>query len=81
MLGGVTVNFILAVIIYIGLSFAYGDQYIKNDSVQGGVWVVEEEIKKFMQRLVIEFFSSIKENGILQDFHANIFMLNLVSNI
>lgn len=42
-------------------------------------WVVEEEIKKFMQRLVIEFFSSIKENGILQDFYANIFMLNLVS--
>src|SRR6056300_885202 len=44
MLGGVTVNFILAVIIYIGLSYAYGDQYIKNDSVQGGVWVLEEEI-------------------------------------
>ena len=44
MRGGVTVNFILAVIIYIGLSYAYGDQYIKNDSVQGGVWVVEEEI-------------------------------------
>lgn len=42
-------------------------------------WAVEEEIKKFMQRLLVEFFSSIKENGALQDFHANIFMLNLVS--
>ena len=42
-------------------------------------WSVEEEIKKFMQRLVIEFFSSIKENGVLQDFYANIFMQNLVS--
>jgi hypothetical protein len=42
-------------------------------------WDVEEEIKKFMQRLVVEFFSSIKQNGILQDFYANIFMLNLVS--
>lgn len=42
-------------------------------------WGVEEEIKKFMQRLMIEFFSSIKENGVLQDFYANIFMLNLVS--
>jgi len=40
---------------------------------------VEEEIKKIMQRLMIENFSSIKENGILQDFYANIFMLNLVS--
>jgi hypothetical protein len=42
-------------------------------------WSVEKEIKKFMQRLVVEFFSSIKENRILQDFYANIFMLNLVS--
>lgn len=42
-------------------------------------WAVEEEIKKFMQRLMVEFFSSIKENGVLQDFYANIFMLNLVS--
>ncbi|MEK9583846.1 MAG: site-2 protease family protein, partial [Flavobacteriaceae bacterium] len=44
MLGGVTVNFILAVVIYIGLSYTYGDQYIKNESVNGGVWVVEDEI-------------------------------------
>lgn len=42
-------------------------------------WAVEEEIKKIMQRLLIELFSSIKENGVLQDFYANIFMLNLVS--
>ncbi len=42
-------------------------------------WGVEEEIKKFMQRLLIEFFSSVKENGVLQDFYANVFMLNLVS--
>ena len=44
-------------------------------------WKVEEEIKKFMQRLLVEFFSSIKENGVLQDFYANVFMLNLVSFI
>jgi len=44
MLGGVTVNFLLAVIIYIGLAFAYGDEYIENDSLKGGVWVVEETI-------------------------------------
>ncbi|MBT8280027.1 MAG: site-2 protease family protein, partial [Muriicola sp.] len=28
MLGGVTVNFILAVIIYIGMAYAYGDQFV-----------------------------------------------------
>ena len=44
MVGGVTVNFVLAVIIYIGLAWAYGDQYIPMDSLKGGVWVVEEEI-------------------------------------
>lgn len=42
-------------------------------------WAVEEEIKKFMQRLLVEFFSSVKENGVLQDFYANVFMMNLVS--
>src|SRR3989337_2768539 len=30
MLGGVTVNFILAFIIYIGMAFAYGDTYINT---------------------------------------------------
>jgi len=40
-------------------------------------WGVEEEIKKYLQRLMIEFFSSIKTNGILQDFYANVFVLNL----
>lgn len=44
-------------------------------------WGVEEEIKKYIQRLIIEFFSSIKTNGVLQDFYANIFVLNLVGFI
>ena len=44
MLGGVTVNFILAVLIYIGMAYKYGDQYIRMDSLKDGVWVVEEKI-------------------------------------
>ncbi len=44
MLGGVTVNFILAVIIYIGMAYSYGDQYIPMDSLRDGVWVTEKEI-------------------------------------
>ncbi len=44
MLGGVTVNFILAVIIYIGMAYAYGDQFIPTDSLKDGVWVTEENI-------------------------------------
>jgi regulator of sigma E protease len=44
MLGGVTVNFILAVIIYIGMAYAYGEQFIPMDSLKGGVWVTEENI-------------------------------------
>lgn len=37
MLGGVTVNFILAFIIYIGMAFAYGDTYIANSDLKDGV--------------------------------------------
>ncbi|QSW91185.1 MULTISPECIES: RIP metalloprotease RseP [Flavobacterium] len=37
MLGGVTVNFILAFIIYIGMAFAYGDIYIANSDLKDGV--------------------------------------------
>ena len=44
MLGGVTVNFVLAVIIYIGLAYAYGDQFIANDSLKDGVYVNETDI-------------------------------------
>ncbi|WP_291864590.1 RIP metalloprotease RseP [Maribacter sp.] len=44
MLGGVTVNFILAVIIYIGMAWSYGDEYIKADSLKDGFWVTESTI-------------------------------------
>ncbi|MBO0331122.1 RIP metalloprotease RseP [[Muricauda] lutisoli] len=44
MLGGVTVNFILAVIIFIGLVFTYGEQYIANDSLRDGIWVTEKSL-------------------------------------
>lgn len=44
MLGGVTVNFILAVIIYIGLAYSYGDKFIAADSFKDGVWVSEKNI-------------------------------------
>jgi len=39
MLGGVTVNFILAAVIYIFLAFGYGDIDIKADSIKDGYWV------------------------------------------
>ncbi|QSB27197.1 RIP metalloprotease RseP [Flavobacterium sp. CLA17] len=39
MLGGVTVNFILAFIIYIGMAFAYGDTYVANSDLKDGILV------------------------------------------
>ncbi|SEB05732.1 regulator of sigma E protease [Flavobacterium gillisiae] len=39
MLGGVTVNFILAFIIYIGMAFAYGDTYIANSDFKDGMLI------------------------------------------
>lgn len=44
MLGGVTVNFLLAVVIYIGMAYTYGEQYIPMQSLRDGVWVTEQEI-------------------------------------
>ncbi|UZO81899.1 RIP metalloprotease RseP [Aquimarina sp. ERC-38] len=44
MLGGVTVNFILAILIYAGLAYAYGDEYIKADSLKDGFAVTNTEI-------------------------------------
>ncbi|TDP04035.1 RIP metalloprotease RseP [Flavobacterium sp. 245] len=46
MLGGVTVNFILAFIIYIGMAFVYGDNYIANTDLKDGVWVTNPAIEK-----------------------------------
>ena len=46
MLGGVTVNFILAFIIYIGMVYFYGDSYVKNDSIKDGVWVNNPVVEK-----------------------------------
>ncbi|EDP70989.1 membrane-associated zinc metalloprotease [Flavobacteriales bacterium ALC-1] len=43
MLGGVTVNFILAYIIYVFVSFTYGDTDIKIDSLKGG-YLVENKV-------------------------------------
>ncbi len=45
MLGGVTVNFILAFVIYIGMTWFYGDRYIANDSLKDGVWVTSDALE------------------------------------
>lgn len=37
MLGGVLVNFILAFVIYIGMTFAYGDVYLNNTELKDGI--------------------------------------------
>ena len=46
MLGGVTVNFILAFVIYIGMAFAYGDLYLANREVKDGVWITNPVVEK-----------------------------------
>jgi len=46
MLGGVTVNFILAFLIYIGMTFFYGDSYIANKDVKDGIWVTNAAVEK-----------------------------------
>ena len=42
MLGGVTVNFILAFVIYIGMAFYYGDLYLNNSELKDGIAVTSQ---------------------------------------
>ncbi len=46
MLGGVTVNFVLAFIIYIAMAFVYGDLYIANKDLNDGVWITNPVVEK-----------------------------------
>ncbi len=39
MLGGVTVNFVLAILIYIGMSFYYGDVFLPNENIKDGLLI------------------------------------------
>ena len=39
MLGGVFVNFILGIFIYIMLMYSYGEKYLPNENVTNGLWV------------------------------------------
>jgi len=41
MLGGVTVNFILAIVIYIGMAYFYGDKYLPNQDLKDGIMVTD----------------------------------------
>ncbi len=39
MLGGVTVNFLLAILIYIGMSYFYGDMFLPNTNIKDGLLI------------------------------------------
>ena len=42
MLGGVTVNFLLGIFIYILMMNIWGEQYLPNESLKDGIWVQNE---------------------------------------
>ncbi|CAM1334269.1 RIP metalloprotease RseP [Tenacibaculum aestuariivivum] len=42
MLGGVTVNFILGILIYIFLMYGYGEKFLPNENLKDGVWVQDQ---------------------------------------
>ena len=45
MLGGVFVNFVLGIFIYIMLMWVYGERYLPNENVKDGVWVTNQLAK------------------------------------
>ncbi|WP_420552156.1 RIP metalloprotease RseP [Tenacibaculum aiptasiae] len=42
MLGGVIVNFVLGIVIYICLMYAYGEKFLPNENLKDGVWVQDQ---------------------------------------
>jgi regulator of sigma E protease len=56
MLGGVIVNFILAFIIYIGMTFFYGEHYIANSEVKDGVLIQNPTMQKIGLKSLIKLF-------------------------
>ena len=42
MLGGVIVNFVLGIVIYICLMYAYGEKFLPNESLKDGIWVQDQ---------------------------------------
>jgi len=42
MLGGVTVNFILGIVIYIFLMYGYGEKFLPNENLKDGVWIQDQ---------------------------------------
>jgi regulator of sigma E protease len=46
MLGGVTVNFILAFIIYIGMAFAYGEMFVATADLKDGLLIENPVMQK-----------------------------------
>lgn len=46
MLGGVFVNFVLGILIYICLMWTYGENFLPNENVKDGIWVQDELAKE-----------------------------------
>ena len=46
MLGGVIVNVLLAIVIYIGLAYAYGEELVPMQSLKGGLEIIHPALKE-----------------------------------
>ena len=55
MLGGVFVNFILGIFIYIMLMYSYGEKYLPNENVTDGVWVQDSLAVSLGCKMEIKF--------------------------
>lgn len=66
MLGGVTVNFILAYVIYVFLSFAYGDKDTNVNSLKDGYWIESPTLNDIGFKTGDKILA-INENPIIKD--------------
>ena len=62
--GGVLFNFILAILIYAGIMYTWGDEYIKNSDVKTGIYVnrLAEEVGFRNGDIILDFDGLVPNN-------------------
>lgn len=78
MLGGVTVNFILAYIIYVAVSFAYGDADVSVDSLKDGYWIEHPTLNEIGFKTGDKVLK-INDNPIINDSDIGLYIIGAES--
>ena len=78
MLGGVTVNFILAYVIYVFMSFTYGDSVVSVNSLKDGYWIEHPTLNELGFKTGDKILK-INDNAIINDSDIGLYIIEAES--